>query len=165
MDPIGELSADGRPWWRRLVASWPGRGLVALLLLGLLMGAIQLGLRWEEQRHPPLPPQAVQVAEQLFPGAYRQTTLRVPSSLADVRRFYHDTLLMRGWRYCGTQATAGCTKMLRLPEAAREIDVFRRVDDHDGTGVTIEIWPRWVAAGGHTFVTVYETSFQAASSP
>ena len=165
MEPAGEPPARGSGLPRRFLASWPGRGVAALVVLGLLVIVVRLGFRWEEQRHPPLPPQAVQVGEQLFPGAYRQTTLRVPSSVADVRRFYHDTLPTQGWRYCGTQATPGCTKMPRMPEAAAEIDVYRRVDDRDGTGVTIEMWPRWVAAQGHTFVTVYETSFQTASPP
>lgn len=79
--------------------------------------------------------------------------------------FYPDTLPSAGWRYCGTQATPGCTNMPRLPEAAPEIDVYRRVEDRDASGVTIEIWPTWVAAQRHSFVMVYETSLPAPSPP
>lgn len=142
MEHIEAIDDDGRGWPRAVLASWWGRG-VAGLLLGLLATVVQLGLHWEEQRHPPLPPQAVQVSVHNLPYAYRQTTLRVPSTVAEARRFYQDTLPDLGWRWCGTQATRGCTNMVRLPEAATEIEVYRRGDDRDGTDVTIEVWPRW----------------------
>jgi hypothetical protein len=62
-----------------------------------------------------------------------------------------------GWRYCGTQATTGCTNLRRaLGAAERVTDVYRRADDQRYRGATIEIWPM-PSEYGQTFVTVFET--------
>ncbi len=145
-------------WPLRFLTSWLGGWKYVLLLV--LLGSIALGgFIVEQRRHPPLPPQAYRVDEQLMPGAFRQTSFRVPSPVAEVRHFYQRELPHRGWRYCGTQAPPRCPNLGRLPEAGQEVDVYRRVGDRDATGVTIEIWPIWDAVHHETFVTVWETTF------
>ena len=135
------------------------RSGVSPLILALVVSLIVVGgfIR-EHHRHPPLPPQAQHVAETLMLGTARVTTYWVPIPVEDVRRFYHRALSQQGWRYCGTQATPGCTTMPLLPAAVHQIDVYRRSTDRDATGPTIEIWPMWEARQRYTFVKVYETS-------
>ncbi len=146
-------------WPFRFPAAWLG-GWKYVLLLVLLGSTAVGGFILEQRRHPPLPPLAYRVDEQLMPGSFRQTTFRVPTAVDDVRRFYQRELPQRGWHYCGTQATPRCTNLQRFPEAGQQVDVYRRVGDRDATGVTIEIWPIWDAAHRETFVTVWETSFR-----
>lgn len=135
----------------------PAAGLGwANLLLGLLVAAgVVRGLLWEIQRHPPLPPHAGAVAETIIQGFARQSSYRVPDSVEVIRRFYHRELPQRGWRYCGTQATPRCTNLVGVG-AEDEIDVYRRPDDRDFAGLSIEIWARR-DRDGLTLVTVFET--------
>jgi hypothetical protein len=138
------------------------RVVVYTLLFVLAVSIIVVGLT-REQRRLPVPPQVQHVSETFMPGvgsvpAARKTTYWVPIPVEDVRRFYQRELPHQGWRYCGTQATPGCRNMQQFPEAATQIDVYRRIDDRDATGTTIEIWPIWNADQRQTFVTVFETS-------
>ena len=138
------------------LASWLGLPIILMVFLGA--SCVVSGLIWQTQRHPPLPPQALQVTETLIQGFARQTTYRVPDSIETVRAFYQRELPKQGWRYCGTQATPRCTNLIRAG-AEDEIEVYRRPDDRDFTGLTIEIWARR-DRDGQTFVTVFETRVQ-----
>ena len=58
-------------WPLRFLTSWLGGWKYVLLLV--LLGSIALGgFIVEQRRHPPLPPQAYRVDEQLIPGAFRR---------------------------------------------------------------------------------------------
>ena len=152
-------------WPPRLRAvRFGGRGSV--LLLGLLISITSGGAlwQWERSQHLPLPPQAHHVDEVLMPLVSRQTTFRVPAPVEDIRSFYQRTLPARGWRYCGTQATPNCTNLPGFG-AKPEIDVYRRVADRNGTGVTIELWPLWDPVHHETFVKVFETTFRDTPPP
>ena len=144
-------------------------GATKLMLAGMVSILAFIGIRaslnWEQERHPPLPPHATQVGELLTTsdellttGGLRQTTYRVPTTVADVRRFYQQALSQRGWRYCGTQTTPHCTNMQQLSAALPQVDVYRLAGDRDGTGATIEIWASWDANNRQTVVTVAETA-------
>lgn len=144
------LRQIGRPV--RLLAS--SLGWLGVLLLILAIAGLAGGLIWERQRRPPIPPKAQNVTSDISAGTIRQTSFRVPTPVADVRAFYQQELPKRGWRYCGTQATARCTNMINA--ADQQVDVYRRADDRNYTGSTIEIWPQQ-GAGGLTYVTLWET--------
>lgn len=131
-------------------------GWWGLLLLVLSLAGVGAGLLWEQQRRPPIPEGAQQVASSLI-ADLRQTAFRHPGTAAEVRAFYREALPARGWRYCGTQATPGCTNMTKLVDRPEEtLDVYRRPDDTDARGPTLEIWPL-ATENGDTFVTIYET--------
>ncbi len=149
-------------WPLIALASWLG-GWFRVLLLILAIAAVAGGLIWERQRHPPLPPQAQQVATSLM-ADIRQTSFQYPGTIAELRAFYEQALPQRGWRYCGTQATPNCTNLPGFG-AQVEIDVYRRVADRNGTGVTIEVWPIWDAVRHETFVKVFETTFRDTPPP
>jgi hypothetical protein len=136
----------------RLMGGW-------LPFLGLLVviAAVLIGLFWERSNRPPVPPQASGVTSDINAGNLRQTSFRVPSTIEEVLAFYRQELPKAGWRYCGTQTTPGCSNMESAPRA--EIDVYRRADDADNTGTTIEIWPL-TSADGLTRVTLFETQPQ-----
>ncbi len=147
------LRQIGRPL--RFLASWLG-GWSRVALLVLVLIGIGAGLLWERQRHPPVPDGALQVSTSLNVDI-RQTTFRHPGSVAELRAFYQQALPPRGWRYCGTQATPRCTNMIRLIDGSdQEIDVYRRADDQDYRGSTVEIWPV-DSENRQTYVTVFET--------
>ncbi len=134
--------------------SWfGGFGLILLIIVIVGIGA---GLLWERQRHPPIPASAIQ-ANELIVGDVRQTTYRYPGTVEDVRTFYRQALPERGWYYCGTQATEHCSNMIKLADRPGEaVDVYRRTDDQDYRGSTIEVWPI-DTENGQTYVTVFET--------
>lgn len=137
------------------LASWLG-GWSRLALLVVVVIGIVVGLWWEGQRHPPMPPGASQVTTSLI-GDVRQTTFRYPGAPAEVRSFYQQAMPQRGWRYCGTQETPHCTNLISLVGGAgQETDVYRRSDDQDWSGSTVEIRPI-AAENAQTFVTLYET--------
>lgn len=146
-------STIGRPL--QAMAAWLG-GWTRLVVLVLAVVGVVAGLVWENQRKPPVPPQAEQVASQLS-GDLRQTSFRYPGSIAEVREFYRQTFPERGWRYCGTQATENCSNLLSIAgRSDDEIDVYRAADDVELRGPTIEIWPIR-DPNGQTFVTIFET--------
>ena len=137
----------------RYPVTWMG-GWLPFLLLVLVVAAVVVGLSREGSRHPPLPPQAQNISTNISTGDLRQTSFRLAGSIADIRAFYQQELPGRGWRYCGTQATPRCTNMLNASDP--QIDVYRRADDTNYTGSTIEIWPI-LNPDGLTYVTVFET--------
>jgi hypothetical protein len=137
------------------VARWLG-GWSRLALLVLALAGLGAGLIWEQRRHPPTPPGAEQVAVGLM-SDIRQTSFWFPGAAADLRAFYRQQLPQRGWEYCGTQATPGCTNLTQLIDRPSDaMDVYRRADDRNRTGSTIEVWPVRTE-NGRTFVTIFET--------
>jgi hypothetical protein len=125
-------------------------GLAVLAALGGLW-------LWQQQGGVPRPPGATVVEESVNTPGMRATTLDVPLSEEEVRAFYRQALTERGWRYCGTQATPGCTNtFMALAGEDVAIDVYRRADEPAEGGRTVEIWPQ--AQQGRTQVRVYETS-------
>lgn len=132
-------------WWSSLLLV-----LAVLTLVGWW--------RWDRGRQLPLPPQAQNVSSQILGALAKRTTFVVPGSVSDVRAFYRDTLPQRGWAYCGTQSTPGCTNLIVGSGAVGEqVDVYRRAVDLDQTGQTIEVWPTEHPAGG-TVVAVFEAN-------
>lgn len=147
------LSQMSRPF--SFLASWLG-GWSRLLLLIIVIVGMGLGLLWERGRHPLIPTGALQANESIV-GDVRQTTYRYQGTIDDVRAFYKRTLPSQGWRYCGTQATANCSNMIQLADRPGDaIDVYRRADDQENRGSTIEVWPV-NTQNGQTYVTIFET--------
>lgn len=137
-----------------LVSRLGGWGQLALVLA--LVAAVAGGLAWERWRHPPVPAGATQV-ERALNVDLRQTTFRYGGTAVELSGFYREALPPRGWRYCGTQATPGCTNLPSLVNRPQEtVEVYRRPDDPSARGPTVEIWPL-ATADGRLFVTVYET--------
>jgi hypothetical protein len=133
---------------------WFGGG--QLLLLVLVVAVVAGGLYWERWRHPPVPAGATQV-ESALNVDIRQTSFRYPGTAAELLAHYQQAMPPRGWRYCGSQATPGCTNLTQLVDRAPEaIQVFRRADDQGSQGATVEIWAIETESG-QLFVTVYET--------
>ncbi|HHY49777.1 MAG TPA: hypothetical protein GYA10_08535, partial [Alphaproteobacteria bacterium] len=113
---------------------------------------------WEQARQLPLPPQAQNVSSEILGALARKTTFVVPAPSAEVRAFYRETLPQRGWAYCGTQATPGCTNLIPAADGSGDqVDVFRRADDQDASGTTIEIWLAENPRGG-TVVSILEAN-------
>lgn len=107
---------------------------------------------WEEQRRPPLPPQASPIGELILPGnpvagsaEFRQITYRVPLPVHEVHLFYQQELARRGWFYCETQTTPGCARKPLGAAAVAQIEVYQRLDDHGMPTATIEIQATWNA--------------------
>jgi hypothetical protein len=134
-------------------AGWFGR---LNLLLGCIVVTVAVGgVIWEQRLHPPLPPGATQLLETSIMDLALQTSYRIAEPLDTVRAFYRRELPQRGWHYCGTQATPGCSNMpTMLPNTA--IDVYRRDADPAASSKTIEVWAQ-PAPDAQTFVTVLET--------
>lgn len=144
--PLGALAGWLGGWWR-------------LALLALAAAAVGGGLLWEQWRHPPAPEGAAQVVTSLNANI-RQTSFRYAGPLSELRAFYQRELPRRGWRYCGTQAEPGCTNLTRLATRSDQaIDVYRRPDDRDQRGPTVEVWPI-ERDGAQLYVTLYETQGQ-----
>ncbi len=135
--------------------NWFG-GWSRLLLLVVVVVGVAVGLLWDRERHPNVPPGAAQVVSDLNVDI-RQTTFRFPGTIAAVREFYRQDLPGQGWSYCGTQGTPGCSNLIQLVDRpADAIDVYRRPDDQAKQGPTVEIWPI-DTNNGQVFVTIYET--------
>lgn len=124
---------------------------------------VRAGFAWQEQRHPPIPPQASKVGELIIPGSpgtdgegLRQVSYRVALTVEEVRRFYQQELSQLGWHYCGTQATAGCATKQRPSEKASQIDVYQRRSDRGAVIVTVEIKAAWNTEQQLTLLTVVE---------
>lgn len=128
------------------------REIIGIALVALALGGFWL---WTQGRAVPLPPEATGVVSASDTLA-RQTSFASPWAEDRLRAFFRSELPARGWRYCGTQSTPGCTKLFETLDPARGVvDVYRRADDADGRGPTVEIWPTQRA--GDTRVTVYES--------
>jgi hypothetical protein len=131
-------------------------GWWGILLLVLSLAGVGAGLWWEQQRRPPIPAGAEQVTSSLI-ADLRQTSFRHPGTATEIQAFYREALAARGWQYCGTQATPGCTNLTKLVDRPEDaLDVYRRTDDTNNRGPTLEIWPL-ATENGQTFVTIYET--------
>ncbi len=114
--------------------------------------------RWDRARQLPLPPQAQNVSSDLLGSLAKRTSFAVPTSVADVRAFYRQVLPQRGWSYCGTQVTPRCTNLASPASGAGEqVDVYRKAEDREYTGTTIEVWPAETPDGG-TSVAVFEAN-------
>ena len=129
----------------------------------LVISALRAGFTWQEQRHPPMHPQATKLGELIIPSnpvtgitGLRQTTYRVPLTVEEVRRFYQQELPRTGWHYCGTQATPECTTKRQVSEEAPQIDVYQRMGTRGEISVTVEIKATWNAEQRQTIMTVVE---------
>lgn len=141
---------------------------IILMLAGIVIAitaivVVRAGLTWQEQRHPPIPPQASKVGELYISSdsasgsvGLRQASYRVPLTVEVVRRFYQQELPPLGWHYCGTQASAECTTKRRPSEEAAQIDVYQRLSDRGTVIVTVEIEAAWNAEQHKTLLTVVE---------
>jgi hypothetical protein len=126
-----------------------------VLLVAVLLGLVGWYF-WDRGRQLPVPAQAQHVTQNLG-VASRDTTFIFDGSIEELRAFYQQELPSRGWRYCGTRATEDCTNLIRLNnETDAQIDIYRRADDQDFSGPTIEIWPV-TNARGELQVSIIET--------
>jgi hypothetical protein len=126
-----------------------------ILLLVVLLGLVGWYL-WERGKDLPVPPQAQNVAQNLG-TASRDTTFVFAGSVDELRAFYQQALPARGWRYCGTRATKDCTNLIALNnESDERVDIYRRADDQNFSGSTVEI--SWLLnASGQLQVSISET--------
>ena len=87
----------------------------------------------------------------------RDTSFVFGGPINDLRAFYQQQLPPRGWHYCGTRATEHCTNLIKLNDSSDErVDIYRRADDQNFSGPTIEIW--WLEnARGELQVNISET--------
>jgi hypothetical protein len=132
-------------------------GPFGILLLILAIAAVAYGLLRERGGRPPLPPGAQSVSSNINAQSVRQTTFRFSGTGADVHAFYRAELPKRGWRLCGSKTTPRCSNMIALAGGAdRNVEVYRRAEDTNFTGTTIEVWPL-ENPGQLTFVTIFET--------
>jgi hypothetical protein len=126
----------------------------------ILLLAVLLGLAgwyfWDRGKDLPVPPQAQNVTQNLG-TASRDTTFVFAGSVDELRAFYQQALPARGWRYCGTRATKDCTNLIALNnESDERVDIYRRADDQNFSGSTVEI--SWLLnASGQLQVSVSET--------
>jgi hypothetical protein len=130
--------------WRQIVVLV----VVLLVLVGWYF--------WDRSKQLPVPPQAQNVTQNL--GTTSRDTLFVfDGSIEELRAFYQQQLPPRGWRYCGTRATEHCTNSIQLHDSSDErTDIYRRTDDQNFSGPTIEIF--WLKnARGELQVNISET--------
>lgn len=133
-------------------------GWMSFVLLILVVVGLVAWWRWDQSRQLPLPPQAQNVSSQILGPLAKQTSFVVPTSAADVRAFYRTALTQRGWTYCGTQATPGCSNLGTSNNGAGDqVDVYRHDSDARKTGQTIEVWPAEHPGSG-TSVAVFEAN-------
>jgi hypothetical protein len=139
----------------RAAANWMGGWSRLVLLLVVLLGVAGWYF-WDRGRALPVPSQAQNVNQNLG-VASRDTTFVFAGSIDELRAFYQQALPARGWRYCGTRATKDCTNLIALNnESDERVDIYRRADDQDFSGSTIEIsWQ--VNANRQLQVSISET--------
>jgi hypothetical protein len=133
------------------IGGWPQFILLVAVLVGLVGWYV-----WERGKALPMPPQAQNTTQNLGTSS-RDTTFVFGGSIEELRAFYQQQLPTRGWRYCGTRATEDCTNLIQLNDSSDErVDIYRRADDQNFSGPTIEIW--WVEnARGELHVNISET--------
>jgi hypothetical protein len=126
-----------------------------ILLLVVLLGVAGWYV-WDRGRDLPVPPQAQNLSQNLG-VASRDTTFVFAGSVDELRAFYQQAMPPRGWRYCGTRATADCTNLIALNnESDERVDIYRRADDQNLSGSTVEI--SWLLnANGQLQVSISET--------
>ncbi|HJZ46657.1 MAG TPA: hypothetical protein VKE41_05805 [Roseiflexaceae bacterium] len=139
----------------RAFVNWIGGWTRFMFLVAVLLGVIGWYL-WERGKDLPVPAQAQNVTQQLTTDS-RDTNFVFAGSVEDLRAFYQKELPPRGWRYCGTRATAHCTNQIALHDPSDErVDIYRRADDQNFRGPTIEIF--WLQnASGQLQVSIAET--------
>ena len=135
----------------RWIGGWRQMAILAVVLLGLIGWYF-----WDRSRQLPVPPQAQNVTQNLGSSS-RDTAFVFNGSIEELRGFYQQQLPPRGWRYCGTRATAHCTNSIQLNDESDErVDIYRHTDDQDFSGPTIEIF--WLKnARGELQVNISET--------
>ena len=138
-----------------VAAKWIGGWPQFILLIAVLAGLVGWYF-WERGKDLPLPPQAQSVTQELGTSS-RDTIFVFGGSIDDLRAFYQQQLPPHGWRYCGTRAIEHCTNLIQLNDSSDErVDIYRRVDDQNFSGPTIEIW--WLEnARGELQVNISET--------
>ena len=139
----------------RAAVAWIGGWPRFILLIAVLLGLAGWYF-WDRGRQLPIPPQAQNVTQNLTTDS-RDTNFVFDGSLEDLRAFYQQALPARGWRYCGTRATAQCTNLIQLNDSSdRQTDIYRRADDQNFSGPTIEIY--WLNnARGELRISIAET--------
>ena len=138
-----------------MLVRWLGGWVQFAILIVVLVGMAGWYL-WSRGNDLPLPPQAQGVTQNLG-TATRDTSFVFGGPVEDLRAFYQQALPPRGWRYCGTRATAHCTNLIQLNDSSdQRVDIYRRADDQNFKGPTIEIW--WLEnASGALQVSISET--------
>jgi len=138
-----------------VAVKWMGGWPQFILLIAVLAGLVGWYF-WERGKDLPLPPQAQNVTQELGTSS-RDTIFVFGGSIDDLRAFYQQQLPSHGWRYCGTRAIEHCTNLIQLNDSSDErVDIYRRVDDQNFSGPTIEIW--WLEnARGELQVNISET--------
>jgi len=133
------------------IGGWKQLAVLIVVLLGLAGWYL-----WDRSRQLPVPPQAQNVTQNLG-TASRDTIFVFGGSIEQLRAFYQQQLPPRGWRYCGTRATEHCTNSIRLNDSSDErVDIYRRADDQNFNGPTIEIF--WLEkTRGELQVNISET--------
>ena len=139
----------------RAVVKWIGGWKQLVVLAVVLLGLVGWYF-WDRSKQLPVPPQAQNVTQNL--GTTSRDTIFVFGGLIEeLRAFYQQQLPARGWRYCGTRATAHCTNSIQLNDSSdARVDIYRHADDQDFSGPTIEIY--WLKnARGELHVNISET--------
>jgi hypothetical protein len=139
----------------RAVVKWIGGWTQFAILVVVLLGLVGWYF-WDRNKQLPVPPQAQNMAQSLG-SASRDTTFVFGGSIEELRAFYQQQLPARGWRYCGTRATEHCTNSIQLNDSSdQRVDIYRRADDQNFSGPTIEIY--WLKnARGELQVNISET--------
>jgi hypothetical protein len=139
----------------RAVVKWMGGWTQFILLIAVLLGLVGWYF-WDRNKQLPVPPQAQNTTQSLGASS-RDTTFMFGGSIEELRAYYQQQLPARGWRYCGTRATEDCTNLIQLNDSSDErVDIYRRADDQDFSGPSIEIY--WLEnARGELQVTISET--------
>ena len=139
----------------RAVVNWIGGWPYFIALVAVLLGLVGWYF-WERGKQLPIPPQAQNVTQHLGVDS-RDTSFVFEGAIEDLRAFYQQALPPRGWRYCGTRATEHCTNRIALRDDSDErVDIYRRADDQNFRGPTIEIF--WLKnARGELQVAISET--------
>ncbi len=161
-------SPSGQPVLR---VTWIGRVLLAglgaivrwfgwwsVLLLLVTLWGMQRWWTWDQAHQVPLPPQVDRITQEIYGALLQQTTFRSLDSPDHLRAFYRELLLQRGWQYCGTQATPGCTNLVNPNDGSgARVDVYRRPDDRDQVGPTMEV-KAVTTADGSSMVIIWEAN-------
>jgi hypothetical protein len=142
----------------RAVVNWIGGWPRFFVLVAVLLGLAGWYM-WDRGRQLPVPPQAQNTVQSLSTST-RDTNFVFIGTVEELRAFYQQELPRRGWRYCGTRATPNCTNLIQLNnESDERTDIYRRADDQDFSGPTIEIW--WLTNDrGQLQVSIAETREQ-----
>jgi hypothetical protein len=142
----------------RAFVNWIGGWPRFILLVAVLLGLVSWYF-WERGKQLPVPPQAQNMTQNLGVDS-RDTNFVFGGTIEELRAFYQQVLPPRGWRYCGTRATEHCTNRIALRnDSDQRVDIYRRADDQNFRGPTIEIF--WLKnSQGQLQVSISETRGQ-----